>query len=72
MSARSEDGTTPSYVLREYDGRIAVFTVGNNFPEIVFEVSVDSLPVFDQYALARGVFAENVIELNRLIEDYTS
>ena len=60
------------YVLKDYDGRLAVFKTGQEEPELVFDVFVSTLPEYDQTALQSGVAAKDLEELNRLIEDYIS
>ena len=68
----SQQADYPAYVLKDYYGKIAVFEVNKDQPDIVFDVYVSTLPEFDQHALQTGVFAQDIKELNRLIEDYTS
>lgn len=74
-TAQTGDSQTtdyPAYVLKDYYGKIAVFQTNKDQPDIVFDVYVSTLPEFDQKALQTGVFAQDMKELNRLIEDYTS
>ncbi|WP_197068308.1 BofC C-terminal domain-containing protein [Candidatus Soleaferrea massiliensis] len=60
------------YVLKDYDGRLAVFKSNQQKPEIVFNVYTSNLPQYDQDSLQKGVAAKDIQELNRLIEDYIS
>ncbi len=71
-AGQSQEADYPAYVLKDYYGKIAVFETSKDQPDIVFDVYVSTLPEFDQQALQTGVFAQDMKELNRLIEDYTS
>lgn len=71
-TGQNQTTSYPSYMLKDYHGKIAVFETDKDQPDIVFDVYVSTLPEFDQKALKTGVFAQDMKELNRLIEDYTS
>lgn len=60
------------FVLKTYEGRLAVFSYGRDEPDTVFNVYVNRLPHYDQGQLNQGVTAKNYEELLRLIEDYIS
>ncbi len=60
------------YLLRTYDGKLAVFTDDLVEPDLVFDVYVQSLPEYDRKELERGVRVENYQKLTALIEDYIS
>ena len=61
-----------TYVLKEYNGKIASFYYGEETPIEIFDVSVDGFGEYDKQALNEGIKAYNIEELNKLIEDYTS
>lgn len=61
-----------SYLLREHEGRIAVFREGAETPELIFDVYTRMLPEPDQAALEAGILVRDYEELTRLIEDYIS
>ena len=61
-----------SYILREYNGRLALFIKGNSKPNTIFNVYTDNLPDMDKFKLKDGIEAENREELMQLIEDFTS
>lgn len=67
-----EAGDNYEYVLKEYKGRLAVFSRGQTEPDMVFDVYVQSLPEFDRGLLQGGIAAEDYRSLVSLIEDYTS
>ena len=63
---------TPSLIyLREYNGKIAVYTVDGRMLDCL-DVSVSLLPKKDREALASGIAVDSLEALLELIEDYTS
>lgn len=60
------------YLLRAYDGKLAIFTSDLVTPDLVFDVYVRTLPEYDQEQLARGVRAKSYEDLTKLVEDYIS
>lgn len=68
----SENSSDYPYLLRTYDGKLAVFTSDLVQPDMVFDVYVRTLPVSDQKALEKGVRVETYEKLTALIEDYIS
>lgn len=71
----SESASEPEpypYLLRTYQGKIAVFTDNLAQPDVVFEVYVRTLPAYDKQLLDKGIRVESFEKLNRLVEDYIS
>lgn len=68
----SETELTDGYLLREYDGMIGIFTVGEKEPLSVIKVDLRTLPESDRAALVSGIYAADDEELNRRIEDFSS
>jgi len=60
------------YIIREYEGRVAVFARGQSTPEMILERLVHHLPSYDRIQLREGVFVFSEVELQERIEDYTS
>lgn len=61
------------YVLRDWNGYLAVFREGSASPDQVYEeVAVTTLPPVEQQRLQNGVIVPDRAALNRLLEDYTS
>ena len=60
------------FILGSYNGYVALWTDGNAQPDRTFPYRVSALPPADQEALRKGIRAENVVELTRLLEDYLS
>ncbi|MEM1484777.1 hypothetical protein V6615_07815 [Oscillospiraceae bacterium PP1C4] len=68
----SEETSGYPYLLRTYEGKLAVFTTDLVQPDMVFDVYVRTLPELDKEELERGVRVENYDKLTALIEDYIS
>ena len=60
------------YIIREHDGRVAVFARGRSTPEMVLDRLVHHLPTYDRIQLREGVPVFTREELQERIEDYTS
>ena len=60
------------YLLKEFNGKLAVFENGEKAPKMIFDVSIDSLPEVDALALKNGLKIKNEQELNDRIEDFIS
>lgn len=64
--------TKQNYKLKEYEGNIAVFKEGSNFPIKTTSISVKELPQADRDMLKEGINASSEEELSALLEDYGS
>lgn len=62
----------PSYVVKDYNGNIAVYESGRSEPFRVTETLVKDLPYADKELLEFGIEANNIEELNIILEDYCS
>lgn len=60
------------YILKEYNGKIAVYSSNLDKPIEITNASTAKLPKSDQEALKDGIKAESKKELNRLLEDFCS
>ena len=60
------------YILKEYNGKIAVYSSNSDKPIEITHASTAKLPKSDQEALKDGIKAESKKELNRLLEDFCS
>ncbi|MGN0545023.1 MAG: BofC C-terminal domain-containing protein [Acutalibacteraceae bacterium] len=63
--------TPDKYIIRDYQGRVAVFRYGEDEPEEVFEVFTSSLPESECERISKGITVKSDEELQSLIEDYT-
>lgn len=62
---------TQYYYVKEYQGKIAVFSENEKAPDTVYDVYIDNLPEKDKKLLKTGLRAESEEELQQIIEDYT-
>lgn len=60
------------FIIKEYNGMIAVFNKKSDEPLFVSEVSINNLPLADKKILQSGIEVFSEKELKRLIEDYCS
>lgn len=68
-----EEPQSPAgYLLRDYEGRLAIFREESNTPEMIFDVYTRLLPQADQERLTEDISAPDYETLTRLIEDYIS
>jgi hypothetical protein len=71
--SQSAAASEADYLLREYEGKLAIFRYGETAPLQVTDVLIATLPVADQEALhGNGISAHGASELNRLLEDFCS
>ena len=63
---------TGQYIVKEYNGNIAVFYNGMETPVQTTDVSVNTLPYPDQKDLQIGIAVNSKEELTRLLEDLCS
>ncbi len=67
-----DSGDDYLYLLREYEGKVALFAKGSNTPELVFERPVRLLPEYDRIQLREGIKIKTSEELSARIEDFIS
>lgn len=63
---------TVEYILKEYNGRLAVFTGENTVPDYELDVYTRHLPEYDRKQLEEGIPVQGYEQLTALIEDYIS
>ena len=61
-----------TYIVRDFNGNIAVFDSYTDEPIKVTEVSTDSLPTADRKMLKSGIKVNGQAKLNVLLEDLCS
>lgn len=66
------DTSKTAYIVKEFEGYIAVFNGDKPEPFRVTDVEVKSLPVMDQNMLSDGIYVYSQSELNEILEDYCS
>lgn len=67
-----ENSKSYAYILKEYQGKLAVYIPGQAQPQKIFNVYLSTLPPFDRTQLQEGIEIQNYEELVRRIEDYIS
>ena len=60
------------YWIKDSDGKIAIYTDGEDKPFFVTETYTNSLPKADAERLRRGIRADDKAQLQKIIEDYCS
>lgn len=60
------------YLLKEYNGKLAVYFSNSQTPETVFDLYLSTLPEYDRGQLRLGVPVKDYEELVKRIEDYIS
>lgn len=71
-SADISSEISAGYILKEYDGKLALYRSGSSKPYKKLSYDVSMLTDYDRQQVTEGIYAENETELNRLIEDLTS
>ena len=75
---KAENGTTitvttdQKYILKDYNGRIAVFYDGSETPNEIYEIYTRSLPAEDIEKIEKGIIITGIDELAEILEDFTS
>lgn len=70
-SAFPKEQTGSQYIMRDYNGRIAVFRNGEDFPDEVFDIFTSSLPKEESERIMNGIAIQDSQELQEMIEAYT-
>ena len=66
----AESLPSPMYVLKTYEGKLAVYRFEGKTPMEVTDIYVDSLPDYDKASLDKGVSIYSDEQLRRALEDY--
>lgn len=61
-----------NFVIKEYEGYVAVYSSISDEPIEKYNTPVSSLPKKDQELLSKGIKVTNTKDLEKLIEDLTS
>lgn len=78
MSSGPETTTSVSekieqkYILKDYMGRIAVFSDGSETPKEIYEIYTRTLPEEDAEKIKKGIEIYGPDELTKVLADYTS
>lgn len=70
-STKLSDAEPTSYLIKEYNGKIAVFSKEGTSPLYTFETPyVRDLPEYDQKLLKEGIIADTNSKLLEILQDY--
>lgn len=61
-----------SYIVKDFNGNIAVFESDVEKPFKITDVNINTLPKVDQERLREGIYVTEQNELNSLLEDLCS
>ncbi len=64
--------TETVYILKPYNGKLAIYKNSSSVPYKVYNIQIDTLPKTDIELLKNGISVKSEQELNKLIADYTS
>ena len=68
----SSEETESVYKLSVYNGKLAVFILGDSEPIKIYDLFLTSLPTKDAEVLRDGILVYSKPDLQQLIEDFTS
>ena len=60
------------YILKDYNGHIAVFYSNEDTPYKEFDIPTNTFSDYDKSMLKKGIKADSEEQIRQLIEDYTS
>ncbi|MBR1779287.1 MAG: BofC C-terminal domain-containing protein [Clostridia bacterium] len=58
-----------SYIVKDFNGNVAVFDMGSETPIQITEVHTNNLPTSDQKMLQQGIIVKSRSELHSILED---
>lgn len=68
---RKDDNIPESFeVLKEYNGKVALYNSNNTTPVSVYDIYIDSLPENDRKSLKEGIKIESDNHLDKILQDY--
>ncbi|MBQ3691832.1 MAG: hypothetical protein II931_00695, partial [Clostridia bacterium] len=74
LSAKSDEhkptDANRTYIVKNYEGKVACFEEGSTTPFMITEIYVINLPPLDREMLENGIEAVGAKKLSRVLEDY--
>lgn len=70
VGAETENSPAYQYIIKEYNGKVAVFTANSDEPFKITERSISELTEGDRDILKKGIPVYTSAELNKRLEDY--
>lgn len=71
-ASASSSSSAVIYIIRSYQGKVAIFQPGKSEPSRVLDVYVETLPKEEQDKLKAGIEIETQEQLESMIDNYTS
>lgn len=72
VNAEAKTAQKIEYILKDYNGHLAVFYSSEETPYEEFDILTNSFSDYDKNLLSQGISADTEDEIQQLIEDYTS
>lgn len=72
VTAVTSETAKEQYLLKEYEGKIALFLPPDEEPDTVYPIYVNMLPQLDRKRLERGIHLTDQDTVNRYIADFES
>lgn len=72
IQAEAGEIVKPIYIMKDYEGKLAVFNYGSSTPFEIFDVYTSDFSEADIEILTQGIEIYTSAELQSLVEDYTS
>mgnify|MGYP004522905979 CR=1 FL=1 len=71
MAQNSEAAKTAGYTVREYNGKIAVFSGNDDIPVKILNIDAGSLREYDKKQFETGITLDSMREVLMLEEDFS-
>lgn len=68
----SHQTNNPTYVIKNYDGKVSVFEKGKSIPLRVTDTLTSKLPQQDQEILQNGIEVNSQKDVSNILEDFCS
>lgn len=69
---QTDKNTTSVYIIKAYNGKLAVFKNDEALPVKITDVIVSKLPLADQENINKGIIVNDETQLKKLLRDYSS
>ncbi len=70
LPPRENYNPTPRYVIGNWQGQVAVFEGGQDYPMLVYDTYINALPEEARQQVLAGIPVEDATRLSLLLEDY--
>ena len=70
QSSSKFSNSTTTYILKEFNGMLAIYEKDNHTPIEILDVDISTLPERDIEKIKKGILADSLNEIVSLAEDY--